>query len=237
MANDRTVVIERVPLPGTPPVHLAQEEHPGFRIAALVARVVLGVVMLIAGAEKLGALEAFGANIYNYQILPVELVNIAALLFVWAEIAVGVLLVVGAGVRGSAMLSGLMLALFIVAIGSAMARGLKIDCGCFVGKDAAQSAAVGSSGVPPTTAPTTSTATTTPSTTTPAPTTATPSATDADAATAKKEPQQVGWPKIFEDLGLLALAVFLVYYPRSPLSVDAMLRREDTTTPVVAQVP
>jgi uncharacterized membrane protein YphA (DoxX/SURF4 family) len=235
MANDRTVVIERIPAPGAPPAHLAQEEHPGFRIAALVARVVLGVVMLIAGAEKLGALEAFGANIYNYQILPVELVNIAALLFVWAEITVGVLLVVGAGVRGSAMLSGLMLALFIVAIGSAMARGLKIDCGCFVGKDAAHSATVGSAGVPPTTATTATTPTTpttTPSTTTPA----TPAATDADAATAKKEPQQVGWPKIFEDLGLLALAVFLVYYPRSPLSVDAMLRREDTTTPVVAQI-
>jgi uncharacterized membrane protein YphA (DoxX/SURF4 family) len=202
MANDRTVVIERVPPPYAPPAHLAQEEHPGFRIASLVARLVLGTVMLIAGAEKLGALEAFGANIYNYQILPVELVNIAALVIVWAEIAVGAMLIVGAAVRGSAFVSGLMLLLFVIAIGTAMARGLKIDCGCFVGKKSAQTAQA-------------------------APPAATPGADTAVAAAPPKKTEQVGWPKIFEDIGLLALAVFLVYYPRSYLTVDQKLRRED----------
>lgn len=208
MQNDRTVVIDRVPMASARPAHLSQEEHPGFKAAALVARIVLGIVMIIAGAEKLGALEAFGANIYNYQILPVELVNIAALLFVWAEITVGILLVVGAGVRGSAFLSGIMLLVFIVAIGSAMARGLKIDCGCFVGKGSSQSAQVAASGTPPTVG--------------------TPSgAVAAEPPAETKEPEKVGWPKLFEDVGLLALAVFLVYYPRSHLAVDNLLRRED----------
>ena len=210
--NERTVVVERVA--GDPGVartaHLTQEEHPAFKTISLIARIVLGAVMLIAGAEKLGALEAFGANISNYQILPIGLVNIAALLFVWAEIAVGVLLIVGAAVRGSALLSGLMLILFIVAIGSAMARGLNIDCGCFVGKGSSQSATVAAGETPATVG---------------SPAGAVP-ATPTDAAP-KKETQKVGWPKIFEDLGLLALAVFLVYYPRSYLAVDDMLRRED----------
>jgi uncharacterized membrane protein YphA (DoxX/SURF4 family) len=210
--NEKTVVLGRVP--GSPYVqateHRLQEEHPAFKTISLIARVVLGLVMLIAGAEKLGALEAFGQNIYNYGILPMELVNIAALLFVWTEIAVGILLVAGAAVRGSALVSGLMLIIFIVAIGSAMARGLKIDCGCFVGKGSSQSATVAASGVPPTVG-------------------------SADGAVAaaptepaeKKEPEKVGWPKIFEDIGLLALAVYLVYYPRSHLAVDNVLRDED----------
>ncbi|MBC8144605.1 MAG: DoxX family membrane protein [bacterium] len=221
--NEKTVVIDRtVPLRADEQV--SHEEHPGFRTASLIARVVLGAVMLIAGAEKLGALEAFGANIYNYQILPVELVNIAALLLVWAEIAVGVMLIAGAAVRGSALVSTVMLALFIIAIGSAMARGLKIDCGCFAGKTPAASAT-------PTTGTDISLTTTqtTPGTTSPGTTsgTTTPGPTTEATVPAKKEAEKVGWPKLFEDLGLLALAIFLVYYPRSYLAVDNMLRRED----------
>jgi uncharacterized membrane protein YphA (DoxX/SURF4 family) len=210
--NERTVVVERVA--GEPGVirteHLSQEEHPAFKTISMIARIVLGVVMLIAGAEKLGAIEAFGANISNYQILPVELVNIAALLFIWAEIAVGILLVIGAAVRGSAFVSALLLIVFVVAIGSAMARGLKIDCGCFVGKGSSQSATVAAGNTPATVG---------------SPDGAVP-ATPAEAAP-KKEPQKVGWPKLFEDLGLLALAIYLVYYPRSHSSVDGVLRRED----------
>lgn len=214
MVNETVVIDRDGALPPRRRSDAVQEQHPGFRTASLVARIVLGIVMLIAGAEKLGALEAFGANIYNYQLLPVELVNIAALLFVWTEIAVGIMLVAGAAVRGSAFISGLLLLLFIVAIGSAMARGLKIDCGCFVGKGSAQSQTVAASGTPPTVGSPDGAVPTTP-------------------APVADEPEKVGWPKIFEDLGLLALAVFLVYYPRSYLSVDQVLRREDPDRVVV----
>lgn len=217
MQNERTVVIERVPSPHALPAHLLQEERPGFKAAALVARLVLGTVMLVAGVDKLAAPEVFGANIYNYQILPVELVNIAALLFIWAEIAVGILLIVGAAIRGSAFVSGLMLVLFVIAIGSAMARGLKIDCGCFAGKTPVQSAQIATPGAPSTVDMSTGSSSAG----------AMPTAADAEPAVEKEEPTQVGWPKIFEDLGLLALAVFLVYYPRSHLSIDSSLRRED----------
>jgi uncharacterized membrane protein YphA (DoxX/SURF4 family) len=210
--HEKTVVVERVrgARPHRLGRHVASEEHPGFKSAALIARLVLGTVMLIAGIEKIGAIETFGHNIYNYEILPLELVNIAALLFVWAEIAVGVLLVAGAAVRGSALVSGVLLLVFIVAIGSAMARGLKIDCGCFVGKASAQSAAVSSSTVTP-----------------PAGAIAGAPAEPAEVPGTTK----VGWPKLFEDIGLLGLAVFLVYYPRSHLAVDTMLRREDLGQP------
>jgi uncharacterized membrane protein YphA (DoxX/SURF4 family) len=155
----------------------SQADRPLMRTLSLAARLVLGTVFLIAGAEKLTALDAFGHAIANYQIVPIPLVNIGALLFVWAEIVIGVLLIAGAAVRGSSLMAGALLILFLVAILSAMARGLQIDCGCFV---SAQKSAV----------------------------------------------ETVGWPKVFEDIALLAGAIFLVYFPRSYLTLDGLLRRE-----------
>ncbi len=147
--------------------------HPAIRLTSLAARMLLGIVFLVAGAEKLGALKTFGKSIAAYQILPEELANIVALLFVWTEIVVGILLFAGVAIRGSGLVSSAMLVIFLIAILSAMARGLDIDCGCFAGN-----------------------------------------------------PQPVGWKKVVEDLGLLAAAVFLIYFPRSYFSIDRLLRRE-----------
>jgi uncharacterized membrane protein YphA (DoxX/SURF4 family) len=176
------------------------EPSPLLRTLSLLARLALGFVFLIAGAEKLTALDQFAHNIYNYQLLPMALVNIVALLFVWAEIVVGVLLIAGAAVRGSALVSGIMLLLFIVAILTAMARGLEIDCGCFVSAKDATAAS--------------------------APVTPGGDSTATAAAAAPPAGEKVGWPKVFEDTGLLALAVFLVWFPRSWLTIDGLLRRE-----------
>jgi uncharacterized membrane protein YphA (DoxX/SURF4 family) len=169
---------QRVALEQTPVV--TRQEMPLMQTISLAARLVLGVVFLVAGAEKLTALDQFAHAISNYQLVPVSMVNIAALLFVWTEIAVGVMLIAGAAVRGNALVAGAMLLVFIVAILSAMARGLEIDCGCFVAAD-------GSAG------------------------------------------EKVGWPKIFEDVGLLAAALFLVYFPKSYFALDNLLRREAKT--------
>ena len=148
------------------PENSAPRETPLMQGISLAARLLVGFVMLIAGAGKLGAIEQFGHNIYNYQLLPLSLVNIAALLFVWVEITIGILLIVGAAVRGSALLSGALLLLFIAAVLWAMSQGLEIDCGCFGNAN-------GEGGV------------------------------------------KVGWPKVLENLGLLAASIFLLYLPRS----------------------
>jgi uncharacterized membrane protein YphA (DoxX/SURF4 family) len=154
---------------------------------SLAARLVLGAVMLIAGAEKLTAMDTFAHSISNYQLLPLWSVNIAALLFVWTEITVGILLIAGAAVRGSALVSAALLAIFIIAVLTAMARGLEIDCGCALSKADLAAKAAG----------------------------ATPSATE-----------KVGWPKVFVNLATLAAAIFLIYFPKSYLTIDSLLRRE-----------
>jgi uncharacterized membrane protein YphA (DoxX/SURF4 family) len=47
------------------------------------------------------------------------------------EIAVGSALLVGVFVRTAALASAVLLVVFLVGVGSAWARGLQIDCGCF----------------------------------------------------------------------------------------------------------
>lgn len=104
--------------------------HPGMRTLSLLLRMLVGTVFLVFGIEKLNALTIFGGSIAAYQLVPSELANILAILFAWTEVVVGVLLFAGAAIRGSALVAGSMLALFIVVISIALARGLEIDCGC-----------------------------------------------------------------------------------------------------------
>ena len=51
----------------------------------------------------------------------------------WFEIALGVLLLVGIGIRTVGVLSILLLLVFITGVSQEWARGLLIDCGCFGG--------------------------------------------------------------------------------------------------------
>lgn len=102
--------------------------HP---VVILAARLVLGSVFIIAGVEKIANPDAFAKAINNYQLLPYGALNAMALVLPWLEVLAGTFLVFGVRLRASAAITAAMLVVFIVAIASAMARGLSIDCGCF----------------------------------------------------------------------------------------------------------
>ncbi|MBS1914218.1 MAG: DoxX family membrane protein [Bacteroidetes bacterium] len=150
-----------------------QAMHPAIRLLSFAARMLLAIVFIVSGAGKIGSLSTFAHSIAAYQMLPESLANIAALAFVWTELAIGILLFAGAAIRGSALLSSALLVVFLIAVITAIARGLNIDCGCFPGA-----------------------------------------------------PEPVGIRKVLEDLGLLAAAIFLIYFPKSFLSIDTLLRRQ-----------
>lgn len=95
------------------------------------ARLILGVVFIYASLEKIQNPAGFAQAIYNYRMVPEALINIMAIALPWLELVCGVLIIVGVFVRGSALLIGAMLAVFIVALSSAILRGLDISCGCF----------------------------------------------------------------------------------------------------------
>jgi uncharacterized membrane protein YphA (DoxX/SURF4 family) len=95
------------------------------------ARWLLGGVFVVAGALKVPDPAAAVRAVRAYQLLPEPLVAPVAFGLPVVEIAVGLALLVGVYVRTAAVASALLLAVFIVAVGSAWARGLQIDCGCF----------------------------------------------------------------------------------------------------------
>jgi uncharacterized membrane protein YphA (DoxX/SURF4 family) len=109
------------------------KRQPWFPWVSLAARLVLGGVMLVAGALKVSDPEAATQAVRAYELLPDGFDSIVGLLLPFLEIAIGLLLIVGYGVRLAAVAAGVFMVVFIAAVSSAWARGLAIDCGCFGG--------------------------------------------------------------------------------------------------------
>ena len=102
-------------------------------LVGLLARLVLGVVFLVAGALKVTTPEAFAKATQAYQLLPHELARYVGYALPTVEIILGLLLVLGLFTRLTAVLTSLLLVAFVIGIAQAWARGLTIDCGCFGG--------------------------------------------------------------------------------------------------------
>jgi uncharacterized membrane protein YphA (DoxX/SURF4 family) len=137
-----------------------------------VARLVLGGVFLVAGALKVIDPQSSVAAVRAYQLLPSSLTTIVGWGLPFAEIALGMLLLIGVATRAVAATSAVLLVVFIAAVASAAARGLSIDCGCFGGGG-------------------------------------------------EVAPGQTAYGvEIVRDVGLLLLAVWLVWQPRSRLTLD-----------------
>jgi uncharacterized membrane protein YphA (DoxX/SURF4 family) len=96
-----------------------------------VVRIALGVVFLYAGIIKIADPAAFAGSVAAYQIMPYALNYLVAAVLPWVEALCGLLLVIGYRVRAASAIIIAMNLVFIVALGSTIARGLDIDCGCF----------------------------------------------------------------------------------------------------------
>jgi len=108
-----------------------------FKVAqpwlTLLARLILGIVLLVAGVLKVGNLPKSAMAVRAYELLPISLANFLGYSLPWIEIGLGLLLIVGVAVKISGALGALTMLAFIIAIAQAWARGLSIDCGCFGG--------------------------------------------------------------------------------------------------------
>jgi len=99
----------------------------------LLARLILGGVLIVAGALKVGNLQKSAMAVRAYEMLPIWLANLFGYALPWIEIGIGSLLVLGALVKINGLLGAIIMLAFIIAIAQAWARGLSIDCGCFGG--------------------------------------------------------------------------------------------------------
>lgn len=99
-------------------------------------RVYLGVVFIAASLYKISEPFQFALSIATYDILPLSLVNIMAVLLPWLEVITGITLIAGFWTRASALCILGMMAMFTVAVGIALARHLHMSCGCFASAEA-----------------------------------------------------------------------------------------------------
>lgn len=110
------------------------ERGKGLEIGLLIARVIAGGSLLLAGYFKLqsgpllfqGAIEAF-------RIFPQWSTAAMAYFVPWLEIVLGVALVAGVWTRQAGLLTVGLFAAFTLALASVILRGMKVDCGCFGG--------------------------------------------------------------------------------------------------------
>jgi uncharacterized membrane protein YphA (DoxX/SURF4 family) len=100
--------------------------------------IALGAVFVYASLDKIARPGDFARIVYHYQLIgpsrdigPLP-ANLLAVTLPWVEAVAGLLLICGCWRREAAAVTALMLAVFVVAVGSAVYRGIDIEnCGCF----------------------------------------------------------------------------------------------------------
>ena len=109
--------------------------HPALHWVLALA---LGGVFLYASYDKILQPAEFAKIVYHYQVigpsdtLPPRVPNLLAVTLPWVEALLGVCLIVGLWRREAATLSAALLLVFVVAVSSALLRGIDIqNCGCF----------------------------------------------------------------------------------------------------------
>lgn len=144
----------------------------------LLVRLGLAAIWLISGWIKASDPIQTRLSVRAYELMPDSVADIVAMILPYAELAVGLLLLVGLATRLSAVLSALMLVAFIFGVAQAAARGLSIDCGCFGGGG-------------------------------------------------EIDPEDTAYTEeILRDIGFLILAAYLMWRPRSWVSLDRVFLRQ-----------
>lgn len=101
------------------------------RYLGLVSRLIIGGVFLYASWDKLLHPAAFAEAIDHYHIIPYGVLHPMAHGLPVLELLIGTALILGVCRKGAALLASGLMVVFLVAISSALLRGLDISCGCF----------------------------------------------------------------------------------------------------------
>jgi len=102
----------------------------GLSIAVLIARILIGGILIYSSLEKFIDPSGFASAINNYHIIPFGLENSLAIILPWIELIVGICLILGVFIDGAAFLVIIIMVIFISAITYAILSGYNIECGC-----------------------------------------------------------------------------------------------------------
>lgn len=103
----------------------------------LVIRIFIGLLFIISSLDKIVDPSAFARSVENYGLLPSWMPTIIATILPWVELLCGFAMLFGVFLGGSSLLLSAMLAVFTLAVMSALLKGLDISCGCFTQDPAA----------------------------------------------------------------------------------------------------
>lgn len=92
---------------------------------------VLGLIFLVSALSKLLNVELFLFQVYQYSLLSRAAIEPLGLLLLWLEMCCGLALLRAGSSLAPLCLSGLLYGCFSLAVGLALGRGLRPDCGCF----------------------------------------------------------------------------------------------------------
>ena len=107
----------------------AGNSHRNYIVLAI--SLALAAVFIYAGIDKIHDPLQFADNISGFAILPAIFINLLALGLPSFEIGCGVLLLAPWTRRIGALAVTVITVVFLAALGSALLRGLTLDCGCF----------------------------------------------------------------------------------------------------------
>ena len=101
------------------------------------ARTFLGAVFIYAGLVKVVAPKEFAMTVVNYRLLPENTAVYLAYILPWVEVMLGVLLILGLGVKRIALALSFLLVVFAGAVLIRHLNGPGGGCGCFSLKSSA----------------------------------------------------------------------------------------------------
>jgi uncharacterized membrane protein YphA (DoxX/SURF4 family) len=96
-----------------------------------MCRIILAAMFFYTGYIKIESPLQFAVTIAGYDLFPDALIPFAAQWFPWAEIALGVLLLVGWKMRYVAAATTAVLLFFTTILSITYFRGIDANCGCF----------------------------------------------------------------------------------------------------------
>jgi putative oxidoreductase len=105
--------------------------------AVFLVRVLLGGLLLVAGALKVGHPAELAAALASYRLLSPPVAGPLALALPYVEILLGLYLLAGLFTRISAIVSAVAFVCYAGAIASAVIRHIAANCGCFGPNDSA----------------------------------------------------------------------------------------------------
>ncbi len=115
---------------------VSEHRHPVWIAIEWLACLSLAGVLIVAAIPKISNPDQFALAVYQYHLLPAQLVNSVAIYLPWLEISCAAALVaLPAARRGALLMVAGMLVVFTLAIALVVMRGQAIPCGCFGGDD------------------------------------------------------------------------------------------------------